>query len=1051
VLDDLAAIAQSALASNGAVVLLTGEAGIGKTTVVQAAVGAVRDDFAVSWGACAADDGAPPFWPWRSLVSLDETNTRPPASGAALGAGRYEQLSALRHHVLAAASERPRLHVIEDLQWADVASVLLLSDLLASIAGVPLLVVVTMRTDETVPAQLDAAIDEVRRSARVHSLAPLDESEVRTLVRAAGADAASEGELARLVLERTGGNPLFATELLRAVTAAQAPDRQRQLLAGAVPDRVAGLVLRRLTRLPDAVADVLRTAAVLGAEGDDATLAAAVGTETTLVVDLLAQARAAHVLDPAPPGRWRFRHALVRDAVDVATTGSDRARRHARALDALAASAATPATLARHALAGLPIVDVERAVALAARAGETAFAGHAYEEAIVWFERALDATPATTLPRWRAELLVMAGEARRLTGAHEAARAAFVRAAALTDDPGLLARCALGYADPGADLGIAYRSQDAATADLLERAIAAQATLDTVTGVHLESRLAAELHFSDEPARARALAASAAERADRLGDDLARGLAGAVGHDGWVVGQADLRAQLAGSERLVAMARRSGSVAALLSAHRARVLDLLAAGDIAAMDAEVATFRRLAEPLRAPAYLWWPALWSAMRALLEGRHDEAEKRAAAAFALGEPSFPMLAFVNYSFMMFFLRREQGRLSELEQPVRDFAAANADVPAFRVPLAFLLAEQGKLDAATTALAAIDGDALGRLRDRNWPASWFQLARAAFLTGDRELATTLLEPVRRPTERCVQVSLATVCLGAADLATAWLLHATGDVEGADEYYRSAATTNARVGASTWLAQTRADHARLLLARGRDGDHAEAARLAELAETAARTIGLATLANGPAGPAGPAAPARATAGVAHPDTSRSEPAAAVLRRSAGWWEASFGGRTAQLADSRGLRDVAYLLARPGVAVSVLELAGGPNGAATMTRGAAALDDRARGEIRARLRDLDDDEAEAEAAGDHERAALARERRQRLAETVATDFGLAGRSRLIGDPVERARKTVSTRIRRTIATIARAHPELGRHLDRSIDTGTWCAYRPAEATTWST
>jgi hypothetical protein len=69
----------------------------------------------------------------------------------------------------------------------------------------------------------------------------------------------------------------------------------------------------------------------------------------------------------------------------------------------------------------------------------------------------------------------------------------------------------------------------------------------------------------------------------------------------------------------------------------------------------------------------------------------------------------------------------------------------------------------------------------------------------------------------------------------------------------------------------------------------------------------------------------------------------------------------------------------------------------------------------------------------------------------VARDFGLGGRARRIGDPVERARKTVSTRIRRTIATIGRTHPELGRHLERSIDTGSWCAYRPAEPVDWQT
>jgi hypothetical protein len=147
---------------------------------------------------------------------------------------------------------------------------------------------------------------------------------------------------------------------------------------------------------------------------------------------------------------------------------------------------------------------------------------------------------------------------------------------------------------------------------------------------------------------------------------------------------------------------------------------------------------------------------------------------------------------------------------------------------------------------------------------------------------------------------------------------------------------------------------------------------------------------------------------------------------------------------------DLALLLGRPDQAVSVLELTHEPSAAEVSARGAMVLDERARRDIGARLRELDADVADAEAAGDHERAALVREARQILAETVARDFGLGGRSRRLGDPVERARKTVSTRLRRSIAAIGKVHPELGRHLERSIDTGTWCAYRPAEPVEWS-
>jgi tetratricopeptide (TPR) repeat protein len=1029
IIDELVAAATTAARGNGSVIVLTGEAGVGKTSVARTLAQRVGDVLAVSWGGCVADQSAPPFWPWHTLVRPRPTDPRS-GTDRISGSRRYEQLAALRDEVRRQVLSEPRLHIIEDLQWADVASALLLVHLGTTVSDVPLLVVATLRTGEPRSPQLDDAIEALSRVSRLRDLPALDDGDIASLMRAAGAE--PDEHLVALVRVRTGGNPLFVGELLRAIPASLPPDRRRHMMAESVPARVSDLIVHRLNRLPPSVADALITASAIGAEGDVATLAAANGTEIDSLLDLLDQARAVHLLGPAAAGAWQFRHQLIRDAVYASVTEANRARRHALILEAVAADpSAPPFAVAHHALAALPLVDADRAVALAARAGEAALSQHAYEEAIAWFTRALAAAPGDTSPRWRAELLVRTGESHRHIAALETARHAFTEAAELADDPSLLARAALGYADPGADLGIAYRTEDPVTAVLLERAIAAQPSADSATTVQLEARLAAELYFSDEPARAGELAKSALDRARRLGDVRALGTATALAHDAFVVGQADLDRQLAESTQLVEWAREIGSATALLTARRARVIDLLAAGDIPAVDAEILAFRRLVEPLQAPEYVWWPMLWSAMRALLEGRHDVAEERALAAYQVGASAFPALSFINLSFLLFFLRREQGRLVEMEQATRDYAASHADVPALRVALTFLLAELGRVDEVRAMLAAFDDAALARLHDRNWPASWFQLARVASITGDRTFAATLLEPRHRPSERCVQVSLATVCLGASDLATAWLMHTVSDFDGADEHYRAAEELNARMGARSWLAQTRADHARLLVDRGRAADREEASRLVDLAQQVAQELGLATF--GLADPVLPKDPERAT-----------------FRKEASSWHLSFGGRTVQIPDARGLRDLRYLLSRPGELVSVLDLVGDA-GTAPAARGAPVLDDRARREIRARLRALDADEADAEASGDGERAALAREQRQTLAEAVARDFGLGGRPRLIGDPVERARKTVSTRIRRVIASIARVHPELGRHLERSIDTGAWCAYRPAEPVDWHT
>ena len=113
-------------------------------------------------------------------------------------------------------------------------------------------------------------------------------------------------------------------------------------------------------------------------------------------------------------------------------------------------------------------------------------------------------------------------------------------------------------------------------------------------------------------------------------------------------------------------------------------------------------------------------------------------------------------------------------------------------------------------------------------------------------------------------------------------------------------------------------------------------------------------------------------------------------------------------------------------------------------------LDDRARAAYRARLADLDEELAQADAHHDIERSARLAAEREALIDELARATGLGGRRRRLGDATERARTTVTARIRDAIGRIERAHPELGRHLRASIVTGAWCAYRPAETVRWS-
>jgi hypothetical protein len=165
-------------------------------------------------------------------------------------------------------------------------------------------------------------------------------------------------------------------------------------------------------------------------------------------------------------------------------------------------------------------------------------------------------------------------------------------------------------------------------------------------------------------------------------------------------------------------------------------------------------------------------------------------------------------------------------------------------------------------------------------------------------------------------------------------------------------------------------------------------------------------------------------------------------LAREGGVWTVQWGGASGHLPDSKGLRDLATLIARPATEIAATELMTGQP-----TSGAdPILDEQAKRAYRRRLDDLAGETEGAVADGDAGRAERAQDERDALVAMLASAVGLGGRDRRLGDDAERARKAVTARIRDAIRRIDEVHPELGAHLEATVHTGTWCAYRPLGA-----
>ncbi|SFO78478.1 Transcriptional regulatory protein, C terminal [Geodermatophilus dictyosporus] len=505
----------------GRVVLVAGEPGIGKTRLAEEATRRARGSgVTVAWGRSDPDAGAPPFWPWTQVLRalLGDAAGGPPAGGPGVDtaelarilprpadgearaaapvvdpeASRFRLCQAATATLLRLARGRRLLVVLDDLQWADVASLRLLGHLATTLAEAPVVVLVTYR-DRTLDGgePLADTLGELARTAPVDrlELTGLAVADVaRVMASHLGTD--PDDGLVRLVRDRTGGNPFFVLEVLRLLGSGR-PERTAgeaaSLVAQEVPAGVRDVLRRRLGRLPDQIRTVLLVAAVVGQQFDLDVVRAVTGLDdddALAAVELTVSAGLV-VEDPATVGRFRFAHALIREAVYGEISRARRARLHARVgqalLDRRGDDADSVLQLAQHWWLAAPVVGAERAVPHVIAAAELSLDTFAHEEAERQLRRSLDllAAAAPTRDRDASELAGRLRLGRLLVQLHgsgcEHARAHFSRARELADGlgdrPALLAACrslyevAFARADHSAAAALAEVMLDIARSD----------------------------------------------------------------------------------------------------------------------------------------------------------------------------------------------------------------------------------------------------------------------------------------------------------------------------------------------------------------------------------------------------------------------------------------------------------------------------------------------------------------------------------------------------------------------------------------------------------
>jgi DNA-binding SARP family transcriptional activator len=838
---------------SGRIVLLAGDAGIGKTTLTAELARRVHDAGAVVLAGRSPRETVVPYQPflealrhWAQNAALADLRTSTREYGSELArlipelrrrapdlpsptqdepdTERYRLFEAVVGLLTELSRSAPVLLVLDDLQWADRPTLLLLRHLARDTNPARLLILGAYRAAERRGDTFNSALGELRRDrlAAELDIKGLSESETAHLVRVRAGESPARA-FARALYEETEGNPFFVEEIIRhlveagvRVASASASELQRFGL----PEGVKQVIAFRLGRLEAPAAELLRVAAVIGRDIDAALLERVVVLTEDEFLAALDEALGAVLLveSDEKPGNYLFSHALIRETLYESMSAPRRARIHKRVGEAIEAMQGRRRErylpeLAYHFTRAAAPEDAEKAITYALRAGEQATAMLAHEEAAEHYARAIDVQGRfqPEASERRCELLLRLGEARVRGGERALGSSAFREAAALAEglgDGASLARAAIGasrrYVQPP---GVV----DTELIAMIERALELQPERSLVR-VRLLACLCGAIYYAPQRDRMPALSEEAMAIATELGDPEARAYAcSARRRVLWDAPHLAERVEV--STEMLTLAREIGNLELQLQAHAWLVVDLLERGDRDAVDAQIEAFDVGAHRLRQPLYEWNSILWRAMRALLAGELDRADRLASEALAAGAPAEAVTVSQYYAIQVLAVRRDAGTMGELEQAARQLVDDNPARPAWRAALATLLCEERRLSEAREEferLAADDFDDVPK--DLDWMIAMTLLSDICADLGDGDRAALLYAKLEPYADVNVVIGLAAVCLGSAASFLGRLAATKGRADEARRHFERALERNAALGAPGCLARTQVDYARAL-----------------------------------------------------------------------------------------------------------------------------------------------------------------------------------------------------------------------------------------------
>jgi DNA-binding SARP family transcriptional activator len=803
------------LPHRGGVLVVSGESGIGKTAVLRALriEGSARG-FVVGWDRCPESVVGRPYRSWRAASAVLMPDGMSQSDRPAPGQEPVATTATAHEHELQRLRTRrePAVVVIDDLQWADHATLRFLSSLAPELERLRILLAVGVRRSpvDDLDASVRDCLAELARTAApvLLDLRGLSRSDLaRWVATLTGADPTPE--LIDHLVATTRGNPFYVRELLRLLTS---EGRLEGPFAPAadVPPAVQDVVRRRVSRLPPETQVLLTAAAVIGHRFDIDVLAGVLDSPMPAVTAHLEPALHDGLIGPddAAVGRFTFSHAIVSNALLAELNVARRSIHHARiteVIEELRSSDLEPwfEELSYHASQGVIAGTAAKALTYSLRAADAADAVHAHADVAIQIERALAA--ATVLGgvplEQRCRLHVRLGIAQREMG-DPAGRSNLVEAARLAEVQGDVHAVAEILSDLDREslwAGYDWSLSDPEVVALVERTLASPG-LDLHDQTLLTSALAGELTYIDNE-RSRVLFADASAMCEPLDDPsltahiLLQWFWSVSGPSGHAV-----RAHI--GDRLIELAEGGGLARRLVPlAHLSRVSSALEAGDGQLARACVATARATAHPTRTPTA--WAHLQFAEAGLALAESD-LERARAHADALRTALVRVRRFTADSSPASILAVASSEAGDTVAALEQLAPLRESP--YAAPIgwleAWILAQGGRLEEVPAALARFDGP----LPD-DWLAPALTAAgiHAAAAIGDTRFIRRNLGAIEPIADRFAFVGEGGPCLGPIGLAVAAAHLALGDHAGAGAHAENAVEICQRIGAPVWLARSR------------------------------------------------------------------------------------------------------------------------------------------------------------------------------------------------------------------------------------------------------